>query len=413
MSIKGALLRSSLFTGGVMVLRIITQAFTLVLLTRLLGPEIFGAFASAATLAVVMGIIPTLGAGFVMMSRAPHGEDAIQDVWRYSWPLTIIISIMLLVIYLPLGRLIAGEYALDWIILLGIGVAELLLMPFVALLSFVLQAHERVPLSQLMQWIPLGLRVLAIMPCFLFADAERLNAYVVFQIAATTMGLVAGLALLFVSVRVGWVPRVARRDEMKEGVSYTIMHVIAANASELDKILAVRMVGGAEAGIYVAASRVMGALVAPVTALLLAAQPRLFMHKNMKLAQIESLIKLIALISFGLGCVCSLLLLVSEPILLMLFGGQFVGMGSLIHWLAIAAIPLSLRIAAGAILVAFCQPSRRIMIDLFGIGLLMTAMVILGPLLGAKGMAMSLIISEAGMSIVGWILIKVTLHNYA
>jgi len=399
---KGALARSSLMTGGVLGLRVVTQAAVLVLLTRLLGPGLFGAFAAAASLAVVLGIIPSLGAGFIMLARAPQSPDAVVDVWRYAWPMTMGLGLLLLLVYVPAASMMGGALALPWPILLAIAASELLLMPGVALLSYVLQAHDRVPLSQLVQWLPLGLRIIAALLCFSAIDAERLQWYVVLQLLMALAGLVAGLRITRRHVVLRWRPRIASWEELKQGAVYASMHLVAANPSELDKIIAVRLVGGHDSGIYAATTRVMGALVTPVTAMLLAAQPRLFRHAHEPSAGGQRLIGVIAGLALGWGLLCWLLLVLSSPFLPWLFDDSFAAMTSLMPWIAIVAAPLSLRLAAGSVLMALGRPLERLGFELCGIAALVSGMFILAPAMGVKGIIIGLFASECCMALIGW-----------
>lgn len=401
---KGRLARSSLQTGGLLGLRVLTQAAVLVLLTHLLGPQAYGSFAAAASLAVVMGILPNLGAGYILMARAAHDVDAASDTWRYAWPLTALLGVLLLAVYLLAARQSSGD-TLSWQILLWLGATELLITPFVILLSFALQASERVPLSQFVQWLPMGLRAIAVLPCFAMADAEGLHGYVVLQAVAALAGLGIGLAITQRHVRLDWRPRTASISELKNGATYAAMHMVAANPSELDKVMALRLVGTHDAGIYAATTRAMGAVAMPVIAMLLAAQPRLFRHAHQPNEQGHRLIQTIAALALAWGLLCWLLLTLCSPILPWLFGVRFTAMAELMPWLSAVAAPLSLRFAAGTVLVAFGRPLERVCFELCGIAVLVGAMLLLAPHLGTRGLAMALFASESSMALTGWWLV--------
>ncbi len=399
---RGKLARSSLQTGVLLGLRVLTQAAVLILLTRLLGPQTYGEFAAAASLAVVLGILPNLGSGYVMMARAPRGQDAVGEIWRYAWPLTVLLGLLLLIAYLPAARLFGGTTPLSWSVLCYLGATELLVTPFTMLLSFALQARQRVPLSQFVQWLPLGLRLLAVLPCFLVAEAERLPAYVLLQMLAALIGLSTGFAIARREVTLHWRPRWPNKAELGQGTSYAAMHMVAANPSELDKVLAVRLVGEHDAGVYAATTRVMGALVMPVIAMLLAAQPRLFEHAHQPTDQGNQLIRVIALLALGWGLLCWLLLSLCSPFLPWLFGPRFAAMVPLMPWLAVVAAPLSMRLAAGTVLVALGRPLERLSFELSGIVVLVIIMSLLAPILGVRGLGLALLTSESSMALVGW-----------
>ena len=401
---KGRLVRSSLQTSVMLGLRVVTQAVALVLLTRLLGPRVYGNFAAVASLAVILGLLPNLGAGFVMLARGTRDETGIADVWRYAWPMTVVLGLLLLLVYVLAAGFITRP-SLPALILLVLGAAELLLTPFTMLLSFALQARERVPLSQFVQWLPLGLRMLAVIPCFWLTDNLRLQGYVSLQFIASLAGFVLGLWICQRHVRLDWRPRLATRWEICEGASFAAMHLVAANPSELDKVIATRAVGADDAGIYAATTRVMSATVMPVIAMLLAAQPRLFRHAYEPTRQGHRLIALVALLALAWGSLSGIVLALLSPLLPALFGASFAATSRLMPWLAAAAPLLSLRLAAGTTLVAQGHPAQRIVFEVSGIVVLVVGMLVLAPSFGTRGIAIALVAAEFCMACIGWWLV--------
>ncbi|WP_430388218.1 lipopolysaccharide biosynthesis protein [Dyella sp. 20L07] len=400
----GRLAKGSLLTTVVLALRLATQASSLVLLTRLFGPQVYGHFASAAALAVVMGTLPSLGSGYVLLSRASRDVSAAGDIWRYAWPMTSALGVVLLAIYVGCGQWLSDDQ-LTWSVLLTIGVAELLATPSTMLCSFALQASERVPLSQLVQWLPLGLRLLAAIPCFAFAPSDRLAVYVTLQLLASVLGAVLGWFIASRRIRFDWRPRIATAAELKEGSSYAAMLLVAANPTELDKIVAVRQVGANDAGLYIASSRVMGALVMPVLAMLLAAQPRLFRHAHTKEHDGHKLVRMIFVLALGWGLLSGSLLAAASPLLPMLFGEGYARTAQLIPCMAITAPFLSLRLAAGSVLVALGHPLERVFFELAGIVLLLTGMLVFTHLFGVLGLVAAVIMAESAMCLLGLLLV--------
>lgn len=396
----GKLARSSVLTTGVLGLRLATQAATLVLLTRLLQPAMYGHYASVASLAVVMGLLPSLGSGYVLLSKASGHLGAAADIWRYAWPLTAGIGVLLWPIYIGFAFWIS-EGRLAWQVLLLIGAAELLATPFTSLLSFALQASERVPLSQLLQWLPLGLRVFAAWPCFLLPLPQRLPTYAGLQLIASLVGLSIGWWVVRRYISLDWRPRRATSGELKDGGTYAAMLLVAANPTELDKIVAVRQVGATEAGLYTAGSRVMGALVMPVLAMLLSAQPRLFRHARNAEGDMTRLVGMLFAAALAWGLISGVLLAIASPILPWLFGNSYAQTARLMPWLAITAPFLSVRLAAGSVLVASGHPLERIAFEFFGIASLLIGMLVLTKNFGVFGLIAAVIIAEIAMALLG------------
>lgn len=398
----GRLARSSLQTSVVLGLRVVTQAVTLLLLVRLFDPQVYGNLVAAATLAVVLGILPSLGSGFMMMARTPGNAHATAEVWRYAWPMTTMLGLLLLTCYLPAARLLGGQEALPWRVLFWLGATELLLMPFTMLLSHALQARERVPLSQLLQWLPLGLRVLAVLPCFLVPAGERLVLYALLQFAASLLGLLAALWIACRYVTLAWRPRRPALHELRDGASYAGMNLVAANTSEIDKIMAVRVVGAHDAGLYNAMARIMVAMVMPVLAMLASAQPRLFQHAHVPGPEGHRLIRWLALIASAWGVASCALLMACSPLLPMLLGPAYAETARLMPWVALTAPFLALRFAAGTILVALGRPLERVAYELIGIGVLVLGILVLSPTWNLLGVIVATILAEAAMAMIGW-----------
>lgn len=401
----GQLARQSLQTSALLALRVVTQASMLVLFTRLLPPDVYGNLTAALSLAVVLGLLPSFGAGYVMLSKEAHQQGAVTDIWRYAWPLTLVAGVLLLIIYWLCAAQITDRRLLGWDALIWIGATEILVIPFIALTSFSLQASERVPLSQFIQWLPLGLRLLAGLPCFAVSHEYRLITYAALQFFTSLFCLIASFKLARRSVTLDWKPRLVRVNELRHGASYAVMQLVAANPTELDKAIAVRAVGAYDAGLYSASSRIMGAMVTPVVALLLTAQPRLFRYAHDSNSQGKRLISLIAAISFGWGTLSYILLAACSPALPYVLGTTYEATSKLLPWIALTAPFLSMRLSAGTILVALGRPHERIGFEIVGLLLLASGMIILPRLFGIAGLITAVIFAEAVMSAAGWWLV--------
>ncbi|UPG95682.1 lipopolysaccharide biosynthesis protein [Luteibacter aegosomatissinici] len=399
---SASVLRTSMATSAVLTARLFTQAATLVLLTRALGPSGYGAFASAAAIAVMLGILPGAGAGYVLLSRIEHDDTAPRDVWSYSWPIIGIVGTLLTPIFVGLAHLAAGDACLSAGLLVLMAMSELLANPFILTLSFVMQARGRVTLSQVMQWLPLALRVAAVAIAMRFAAPDRLAAYLTLQFAGS-------LACAWMAWRVArlmgdlhWRPRRARGSEMRQGASYALMNLIALNPAELDKVITLRVLGAHDAGIYAATARIVGAMVTPVTALLLSVQTRLFGRSAERMGDRHRMIAQVAVAALVWGAVSMGILEASSPWLPRLFGAPYLAIAQLMHWLALAAPLISLRISAGTILVSLGRPLHRICFEVGGVAVLCAAMAWLAARHGATGAAIALIIAEGAMSLIGW-----------
>jgi len=409
--LKKQLALNSLKTTFWLSVRIATQATVLIVLTRTLGPQAFGNFTAVASLALIIGMLPTFGSGFMMLRQRAHDDGGAKVVWRYAWPMTLSMGAFLLVIYVLIARLLTSP-PLPGALLLMIGASELLLTPMTYLASYALQAHERVPLSQFVQWLPLGFRIIAAISCLSLDASSRLETYVTLQLLTSFLATFLALSITHRYVKLDWRPRLITRQEFLHGATYAAMNLVAANPSEIDKIIAVRLIGAHDTGIYATTNRVMSSCITPVIGMLLSAQPRLFQHAYKPNSEGHRLMWLIALSSLGWGFISGIALVLCSPVLPWLFGKAFAATAELMPWLALSAPGLSLRMAAGVILVALGKPAERLVFEVLGILILVSSMILLGPHYHAHGLAIALSIAESSMAIIGWYMVSKRLRAF-
>jgi O-antigen/teichoic acid export membrane protein len=409
--VKGRLAKTSMRTTFMLCLRVGTQAVTLIILSRLLAPSAYGSYAAAASLAVVLGTLPSFGSGYILLTRAARDKDAAADTWRYAWPLTLLFGTLLILAYMGIGCYVTRNALVPLSVLFFLGVTELTLNPLIILLSFIMQGCDKVATSQFLQWLPLILRAAAALACFNLDMAERLPVFTALQMVASLLGLVIALAIARRHVDLTWNPRFITWQELRLGSSYAAMYLVAYNPTELDKIVAVRSLGSYAAGIYTATSRMLGAFAMPIVALSLAAQTRLIRHSKSTHRQNKRLIAIIAAIALGWGLLGTATFAAFHQVIPWLLGADYVETGKLVPWLAITMPFLSLRMAAGGILVSLGRPLGRLLFELSGAAILIAGIVLFTPLWHTLGLIYAVIGSELSMSIIGWWQIQRNIKN--
>ena len=399
-----SLAQSSLRTIVMMAARIIVQGSTLIFVTRALGPAIYGGYIAAASLAVVLGLIPNLGSGYILMTRASHSPSAVTDTWSYGWPLSLALGTVLSILFPFIAHPVAAGI-LSYSSLAIIGAVELLVSPLTLLLCFVLQSVGRVPTGQFVLTLPLLLRMIAAAAC-LIDDRISLIGFLILQGVAALAGLVAAF---LVTSRIVTLTRNVRRptsDEIRIGSGYAAMHMVAANPAEIDKIVSPLLLGDHAAGVYSATSRVMNAVVMPVVGVLLASQPRLFRHAAEPTDEGHRLITILMRLAFFWGALGGIAMFLTAPLLPIIFGSAYADAATLMPWMALAAPFVSLRLAAGTVLVALGHPLQRLQFELAGIVILSVLLVLGSQVAGPRGMAVALSLAECAMACYGWLLVR-------
>ncbi|WP_313247635.1 oligosaccharide flippase family protein [Stenotrophomonas acidaminiphila] len=388
-----------------MSLRLLVQAGSLLLVARLLGPQQFGMFAGLAALAVLLGTLSTFGTHLVLLSEMSKDPLRRMQVLPYALPTTLLCGCVLLAVFLLIGAAALSGSGIGWRVLLAIGVAELLLQPLSALAVVELLAAERTARSQLLQTLPLALRLMVAGVVFVWQPPDALEVYGYGYCLATAIAL----AVVLGCTRDAWPqPRQWRpptTQELRESASFAALNITAIGPAELDKALATRLLPLVAAGVYAAGARVVGAVTLPVVALMLSALPRLFREGQYQPQRAEHLLRWIFAATAMYGIVLALGMWWCAPLFVWLLGSQYVGVDEMIRWLCLAVPGLALRIAVGNALMALGRPWMRAGFEVVGVVVLSVAAIIMTAHWGARGMPLALACSEWVMALLGGALV--------
>lgn len=399
--LQGKIAKATIRTSFVFGLRLVVQAGTLLLVARLLGPMQFGAFAGVAALAVLLGTLSTFGTHLVLLGEMSKNPASRQQVLNYALPTTLTCGGFLLTMFVLACTLVLRGSGVALEVLIAIGVAEILIQPLFALLAAELLALERTALSQLLQTLPLALRLVAAALVLLLDFSQPLEAYGYGYCMATALAWVVGAGRL----QAPWPPlhrwRWPSRAEMRESVGYAVLNVTAMGPAELDKTLATKLLPLSSAGLYSAGARVIGATTLPVIALMLSALPRLFRDGQSQAQRTAHLLRCIfgatALYSVSLATVmwwCA-------PAFVWLFGAKYEGIEAVVRGLCVAIPGMAFRLVAGNTLMALGEPWMRAGFEMMGLLVLTLSATVLTERLGVRGMPVALVCSEWLMAALG------------
>jgi O-antigen/teichoic acid export membrane protein len=343
------------------------------------------------------------------MSRARRQPAVAADVWRYAWPQHLVLSPIIATAYVFFAdHLTHGR--LDITTLVLIGLSEILITPLSQQLSSTLQAIDRVPLSQFLQLVALGIRVAALASCFLLPLAAP-EAYAASQLFATS----AGLAITFVAtsryVSLRGAPRLPRRDELRDGAAYGATSLIAANSLEIDKIVAVRVVSAHDAGLYATMSRIVSAGTLPIIGLMMSAQPQLFHAGAERMHGTGRLVVRIAGTCLLLGLIATIGLQVCAPLLPLVLGDQFREMTKILPIMSLVIPAMSLRLGGTNVMLALGRPEGRIVFDICGAALLLGSMWWAGDAMGIRGLAFAVLGSEILLAAAAWAIVSLEIRT--
>lgn len=397
----GPIAKGTIRTSFVLGLRLVVQAGTLLLVTRMLGPKEFGAFAGVAALAVMLGTMATFGTHLVLLGEVSKYPARRAEVLPYAIPTTLLCGATLLAIYLAICLLALHTAGVSLAVLLAIGITETFLQPLFALPAAEHLALGRIARSQLLQTLPLILRLAAAAIVFLLRPGDPLAAYGYGYLVASAITL---------SVATGTMPapwprartwRLPRTTELREAVGYAALNITAIGPAELDKTLATRLLPLSAAGLYAVGARVIGAATLPVIAMMLSALPRLFREGQDQLWRTKRLIRWMFAATLAYSIMLAVALWLAAPLFVRIFGQKYDGIQHMIHWLCLTVPGMVLRIAAGSILMALGKPWMRVGFEAIGLLVLIISAIALIDRFGPAGMPLALGCSEWAMAGVG------------
>lgn len=397
----GPIARSSVKTLTVYGLRLGVQMALLFGVARYLGPEAYGEFAAVAALAIGLGTLSAFGLGFLVLGETARSPARGCDLLAQALPATLLSAAILAPLYGWLAMAVLGSGAGQ--LTLGlIALSELLLVPLLGLLGRRLHGLGQVARSQALLLLPMGLRLAGLIACITLAPGAGLLVYAIVYAAGAAVGLAVAVALDGRRAGALMPPVRPQRDTLKQGAGYAVMNFMATNPSELDKVLALRLLGAADTGLYAPASRGMAVVTLPVIAMLQAALPRLIRELHESDASARHLLRVVLSLSvlYGLAA-ASLLYLAAPPLLEWLLGPAYLGIGAVVARIALIAPFMSLRIATGTTLFALGRPMLRSAIEGVAIVLLIALAAVLAPRTGVAGLVWAVLISEATMAVVG------------
>ena len=398
---KGPIARGTIRTSFVLGLRLLVQAGTLLLVARMLGPSQFGAFAGVAALAVILGTLATFGTHLVLLGEVSKEPARRQAVLEYAIPTTLACGGVLLLLYLAITTLALREAHIALPVLIAIGVTETLLQPLFVLLAMEHLGLGRIARSQLLQTLPLVLRLVAAAAVFALHFADPLTAYAHGYLLASVVALVFAAATLPAPWPRPSSWRLARKAELREATGYAALAITATSPVELDKTLAAKLLPLGVAGMYTAGARVIGAAILPVMAMMLSALPRLFREGQDLPKRTGNLLRWIFGAALAYSVVLAVVLWFIAPVFNWIFGARYHGLDYMIRWLCLAIPGMALRVAAGNVLMTLGKPWMRVGFEVAGLVILVIASALLTTYFGAVGMPLALACSEWGMAAIG------------
>ncbi|WP_172969602.1 oligosaccharide flippase family protein [Rhodanobacter sp. T12-5] len=387
----GQLARNTAHASGWNILRIALQASSLILMARILGAEGYGKLAGTVALYVTFAQFAGLGSGIALVRHlARAGElHARMSATQRTYLAT---GMALFVLIWPLSILTLGG-TLSPTTLAFLACAELVVAPMLLPLAYRHQAEENMFLSGAILTLAPFARFLAVLYA-LVAQVHDVAAFAPLYLGWLTI-VVSG-ALCFAWPRGGDMrQRPSLIATIREGLPYVISGVAVTAGGELDKTILLRSAGGALAGQYAAAYRIMQAMTLPVNSLIMAVTPRQFAasgpdHRRQR--------KWLFATTILYSTIAASFLWLLAPYASLALGNEFQESSKLLRFLCLVIVTNSVRQVVVMLLTTGGMQAARNVVETGAVVVSVAAMLILIPIFSIVG-AITALIGADGIAI--------------
>ena len=397
--------------------RVLTLA-AVVLAARTLGTAGFGAYAAAGAAAVIMSIVSTAGMQPLLVREIARDRHAASRLLRSAhWIKTMLNALMLATLWLAAGPVFGLEGEVLWAaLLLATGYA---IGSYAENLAAWFQAIERMHVwttANAAYGVVAGLAGVA---------AMLLTRSLPWFCAAMVLGHIASLAWLYRTytrdaAAVPAAPELRRdrpaRSELQVRALLVAALPFAAAFLALtvfykgDVLILSRVRSAAEAGVYVAAYKLVDVAQALALAGIVATYPRLARAAVTRgHGERWAATRLAELALLFVAPIAALAFLLREPILVGLYGAEYVSASASAAYFIPALVPLVLNLLAGYVLAA--TDHMKLMGALYGAAAIMklTAGAAAAAVWGAPGAAAVMLASELLLCVA----LQLALHHTA
>lgn len=395
----GTLARNTVLGSGWQVFRLGVQLLYLVSVARILGAEGYGWFAGTVALATSLAPLAGWGFGFILVKQVSRQPNSFPVYWARVIAAVILPAPLLVAVTLVLAMVLLPE-SNDWAIVLLIVCSELVLVPLIWACANVYQAHEKLGRSAFVH-VLLNLCRLAAVTVLVVGSAQvSVGMFVWTYFAATLLSAVLVVTSTVKEYgRPNWNLN-GMQEELREGLAFSASLVAGSAHAEIDKTLLLRLAGAANAGVYSAGIRVAAAAALPLVSYVLAAVPRLFREGARGVGPSAMLAWKLLPPILAYGVLVGGGLFACAPFLPVLLGDDFTRSVAIIRYLA--ALPLLIGVSLLFLSVLSCSGRQpiRLAIECLSLGLNVALNLTLIPTLGSVGAVLSVLASQAALTLV-------------
>ena len=384
----GKLLRNTFHASGWNIARILPQAGSLVLMTRVFGAKGYGALAGVTALYITLAQFVGLGSGVALVRHLARSTDKPAARMQATRRAYLGSGLLAFVLVWPCSIAILGDVMSPYA-LACLAIAEMVVAPTLMPFAYWHQARENMFASGAMQTLGPIARICAAATTALLGTNE-LSTYATLHLGSLALVvLITHLLTRLPSIH-GQTPSPILQT-MREGLPYAISGATLTAGNELDKTILLRTQGELITGQYTAAYRIMQAATLPVNSLILAATPRMF---KFTAESGKTLFWSMLLATVVYALIAALVLGLLSPYVSLLLGNEFNRSSALLRIMCFVLLTSCIKQLVTAQLTVSDRQKERNLIEAAGLFVSITLLVVLTPRLGAIGAIIAMAASD-------------------
>lgn len=318
---RGHATASATLAGGY-VAQLAFQLTYFLILTRMLGPELFGRFAAA--LAAINLLSPAAGIGYAEVALFRISQDRGQSgLWTAN--ATAVTAAMGLTVALGLAltsALVASDQWIDWHLMLGLAISELVLVRCCFVIARVHQARHEITQTSLINVAIAAVKAMIALSLY-FAGRESLTALVILLdlcFSPLLFLLFARLTQRVSLVSVSWTHLWA---DLRLALSFATGIACKAVYTDLDKLFLARWTTPIVVGTYAAGYKILSLSFTPIRAILEATFAHQVQLANSDRKACQTFTRSLLLLNISLGSVIAAFVFLAAPWLTFVLGDDY------------------------------------------------------------------------------------------
>jgi O-antigen/teichoic acid export membrane protein len=296
------LLKNTIFTTFGMLLKSGLQVGYFVIVARTLGPEEYGAFGATLAFIAIFAPYSTLGSGYLLIKHASRNKQEFRTYWGSSLSVVLIMGALLTILVLSIyGYFLPNSIKFTTILILCI--SDLILIRSIDISSQAFQSFEMISRMNVVQIIMSALKFASALLLFMPIFSRTIDTWVVFYFLSSLMSSIYAIYLVNTVLGKGIFNLKPILMEAKEGLYFSISDSASSIYNDIDKTMLSKYSTLESTGIYVAAYRLIDAVMTPMRAFLTSLYTRFFVAGEKGVRGALPLVKRMTPYSFSYGVI--------------------------------------------------------------------------------------------------------------